>query len=80
MEQTVEEAKNLRTARLAWHKPYLSGIVMMMGVARLRLLTQLYAVASFACFVSLRTFFASKKIYERQDWLAIRSFSEGWWA
>ena len=48
MEQIVEEAKKLRMARLAWHKPYLSGIVMMMGVARLRLLTQHYAVAFFA--------------------------------
>jgi hypothetical protein len=28
MEQTVEEAKNLRTARQAWHKACLSGNVM----------------------------------------------------
>ena len=30
---------------------------------------------------SLRSFFAmQKKIYGQQDWLAIRSFSEGWWS
>ena len=51
------------------------------SIARLRELMLLYAAASFARSVSLRYIFArAKKIYERQGWLAIRSFSEGWWA
>ena len=50
-------------------------------IARLRVAAQLYAAASFARSVALRYIFArAKKIYERQGWLAIRSFSEGWWA
>ena len=56
MEQNVEEA-------------YLSGNVMMMGVARLRLLRNSTPRHPS---LSRRSLFASKKIYERQDWLAIR--------
>ena len=48
-------------------------------IARLRELMLLYAAASFAV-ASLLFLLAQKKIYEWQDWLAIRSFSEGWWA
>ena len=84
MAQTVEDAKNLRTASQACH----------LKEANIRTPCRKLAErkSSWPGFGSCRSstprhpsqslrslFCKQKKIYERQAKLAIRSFSEGWW-